>query len=74
MITSKPRTAVVKVELTDGPATVHARGGRQREEMHLDPLALEAMGSDRLGYFEAERIAGHWWLGQRLTDTADRNW
>lgn len=78
-ISIKPRIAVVKVmaplgeNASDRPATVYARGGKNTQRMHLSPEAKVALGGDLFGFFEAELVDGHWWLGKRLPD-GDRGW
>ncbi len=55
------------------PALVHARGGRHGKRQHLSPEVEGRLGEDLFGYFEAEFLAGIWWIGERLPN-GDRGW
>lgn len=79
MTMAKPTIAVVKVirgfgkSLDDPvPAIVLTRKG-QKEEQYLSPDTVAAMGDQIVAYFEAEKVDGKWWIGQRLPN-GDRGW
>ena len=76
---ARTRTAVVKVMRGFGPepdspvpAVILTRQGKE-ERQYLSRETTDALGQDMAGYFEAEKIDGRWWIGQRLPD-ADRGW
>lgn len=79
MAQTSTSTRVVKVLLVlnakyDQPlAVVHTRGGRQEREQFLTDETKRDLGSDLFGYFEAELVAGIWWIGKRLPD-GNRGW
>ena len=55
-------------------AIAYARGRRDRQTLFLGPDQHAALGERVEAYFEAELVAGKWWLGQRLPDSPNRNW
>ena len=70
-ISARPKTTVVKVMRglspdKELPATVYAKGPKYIQHIHLSPEAKKALGPDLAGYFKAEMLDGHWWLGARL--------
>lgn len=78
-ISLKPRIVVVRVTRGFGPtpdspvpAVVERRSGKPLE-MYLSAETKAALGQDSAGYFEAEIVDGHVWIGKRLPD-GDRGW
>ena len=55
-------------------AIAYARGRKDRQTLFLGPDQHKALGDRVAGYFEAELVAGKWWLGQRLPDSPNRTW
>ncbi len=55
-------------------AIAYARGRKDRQTLFLGPDQHKALGDRVAAYFEAELVAGKWWLGERLPDSPNRNW
>lgn len=80
-ISSRPIRTIVKVIRaakrtadSDALAIVHGRHGSYPAEIALSPEVRDALGNDVSGYFEAERIAGQWFVGKRLPHSEHRDW